>query len=193
MASKRVITVCALGSLLLGARFAGAAASPAAGTAAGIDACSLLTAAEISQAIGMPVEAGVRRDEGLQATGAYSSACLWTVRRDTEAPADPAKPLGGKSFVILNAMRWPAGSNLARTYLENFREAAASGDIPAKPSPRSFGDEALWWGDGLAVRKGDVSFGVSVFLPGAKASRPAEFEEKLAPHILRRLDQRDAL
>lgn len=191
MASKRVMTVCALGSLFLGAQLNGAGA--ATGKTVPIDACSLLSAAEISQVIGVPVEAGVHRDEGLQKTGAYSSACLWTVRRKVEAPADPTKPLGGKSFVILNAMQWPAGSNLARTYLEDFREAAANGVIPAKPSPRSFGDEALWWGDGLAVRKRDVSFGVSVFMPGTKASRPAEFEEKLAPHILRRLDKRDAV
>lgn len=191
MAHKRVMVVCALGSFLLGAHVSGAGAASAAKVAE-IDACTLLTAAEISRAIGLPVDAGVRRDAGLQKTGAYSSACLWTIQTQTPAPHNPTKPLNGKSFVILNAMQWPAGSNLARTYLEDFREASANGVIDAKPVPKSFGDEALWWGDGLAVRKRDVSFGVSVFMPGV-SKRPAEMEEKLAPHILRRLDQRDAV
>lgn len=191
MAYKRVMAVCAFGTFLLGVQAYGAGAAPVA-KAAEIDACTLLTAAEISRAIGLPVDAGVRRDAGMQKNGAYSSACLWTIRTQVAAPDNPAKPLNGKSFVILNAMQWPAGSNLARTYLEDFREASANGVIPGKPVPKSFGDEALWWGDGLAVRKRDVSFGVSVFMPGVD-KRPAEMEEKLAPHILRRLDKRDAV
>lgn len=190
MAYKRVMAVCAVGSFLLGVQGVGAAG--ASGKAVEIDACTLLTAAEISRVIGLPVNEGERRDAGLQKTGAYSSACLWTIRTQVAAPANPAKPLNGKSFVILNAMQWPAGSDLARTYLEDFRKASANGVIPAKPVPKSFGDEALWWGDGLAVRKRDVSFGVSVFMPGVN-KQPAEMEEKLAPHILRRLDQRDAV
>ena len=139
--------------------------------------------------IGFPVDGGTRRDEGFQPNGSYSSACLWTVRRTGNHPADPRAPLGGKSFVILNSIQWPAGSGLARQYLEDFRAAAADGTIPGKPVPRSFGDEALWWGDGLAVRKGDVSFGVSVFLPGAMPAQPGKLEEQLAPHILRHLAQ----
>jgi hypothetical protein len=168
-------------------------AMSAASAAAEVDACSLLTATEISQVIGVAVDSGVRRDQGLQQNGSYSSACVWTMRLQGEAAPNPAAPLGGKSFVILNAMQWPAGSGLARTFLEAFHAAAARGEISSKPTPREFGDEALWWGDGLAVRKGDVSFGLSVFMPNSKPQRPGAFEEQLAPHILRRLNGREAV
>lgn len=156
-----------------------------------IDACSLLTAAQISRVIDLSVEEGVRRDEGLQQNGSYSSACVWVVRRETAAPENPQAPLGGRSFVILNAMQWPAGSGLARTFLEAFHAAAAKGEIASKPVPRPFGDEALWWGDGLAVRARDVSFGVSVFLPGGPSRSAGFFEGELAPHILRSLCDQD--
>ena len=186
-----VAFVC--GSLVLCAQPRDAAAQPATSQAAQahaapINACALLSSAEVAAVIGFPVDGGVRRDEGFQSNGSYSSACLWTARRKDNKPADPSAPLGGKSFVILNAMRWPAGSGLARKYLEDFREASANGVIPGKPVPRLFGDEALWWGDGLAVRKGDVSFGVSVFLPGAMPAQHGKLEEELAPRILRRLE-----
>jgi hypothetical protein len=114
---------------------------------------------------------------------------------DRERPADAAAPLGGKRFVILNVLRWPRGSDGARTYLEAFREASASGVIESKPIARPFGDEALWWGDGLAVRRGDVSFGVSVFMTrGAADTQPhaGEREERLAKIILSRLAAQDA-
>jgi hypothetical protein len=158
-----------------------------------IDACSLLQPAEISKALALPVNAGVRRDAGLESTGAYSSSCVWTIERGTADAVDPDKPLGGRSFVILNAMQWPRGSGDAKKFLEAFHAAAANGDIPNQPSVRRFGDEALWWGDGLAVRKRDVSFGLSVFMPGAIQERRGSYEEQLAPHVLRRLDEREVI
>lgn len=169
----------------------GADARPSDAKAAQIDACALLSSEQISQAIGLPVDNGSRKDAGFQSNGSYSSACVWVIQPDKAMKHDPSAPLGGRSFVILNAVQWPAGSGLARTYLQAFHDAAANGEIPSKPTARQFGDEALWWGDGLAVRKRDVSFGVSVFIPGSKSKRSI-FEEQLAPHILRRLDQRDA-
>jgi hypothetical protein len=152
-----------------------------------VDACALLTPAEVTQVIGLPVSSGVRRDQGLQPNGSYSSTCVWTINIDLEEPKNPRAPLGGRSFVILNAIQWPAGSGLARTFLEGFHAAAANGEIPSKPVPRKFGDEALWWGDGLAVRVEDVSFGLSVFMPKKKAPRPGHYEEQLAPRIVERL------
>jgi hypothetical protein len=159
-----------------------------------IDACALLDARAIQDVLGVPVEKGDRRDSGLESNGAYSSSCVWMLSADRARPADPAAPLGGKRFVILNALRWPQGSDGARTYLQAFREASDSGVIESKPSVRQFGDEALWWGDGLAVRRGDVSFGVSVFVPRAAAepqARAGEREERLAKTILARLAAQD--
>jgi hypothetical protein len=191
----QLISLAALASspAVLASPPAAPASPPAARTstpatpAASIDACALLTEQDISQVIGLSVDEGARKDDGAAADGSYSSTCVWKIRAVGASPADPNAPLNGESFVILNAVRWPAGSGLARRFLEGFRTAAAKGDIPHQPSPRTFGDEALWWGDGLAVREQDVSFGVSVFGPAVKARFPGKFEEQLAPKILPRL------
>jgi hypothetical protein len=155
-----------------------------------INACALLTAAEISSAIGMAVDGGRRQDDGMQEDGQYSSSCIWMI--EPNQPRDPAAKLGGRRFVILNVMQWPEGRNLAGKFLQAFRDSSDKGVIPSKPTPRKFGDEALWWGDGLAVRKGDVSFGLSVFIPNPNVARTSALEEKLAPQVLRRIDARAA-
>jgi len=152
-----------------------------------IDACTLLLPSEIAEVIGFAVDVGIRKDAGFAADGSYSSACVWTVDVSQPPAFDANAPLGGQSFVILHVIRWPAGSGLARTFLESFRAAAASGEIPAQPVARDYGDEALWWGDGLAVRSADVGFGVSVFLPALARKSTGAHEERLAPAILRRL------
>ncbi len=152
-----------------------------------IDACALLTADEISKVLAMPVNDGVRKDAGMQTNGSYSSTCVWVIGNDEDFLENPNAPLGGRNFVILNAMQWPQGSGLARTFLDAFHAAAKHGEIPSQPVPRSFGDEALWWGDGLAVRSRDTSFGLSVFIPGRDQQHPGQFEEQLAPAILKAL------
>lgn len=178
--------ICAAASLLIVPRAHSADAQPET-KAPEIDACSLLQASEISAAIGLRTADGIRRDEGHVAQGAYSSACVWTVQPQGGDTRDPRAPLGGRSFVIVNAMQWPIGSGLSGTFLEAFRKAAEHGEIPSKPVAKKFGDEALWWGDGLAIRQGDVSVGISVFVRSLKPARPGQFEERLAPHVLRRL------
>jgi hypothetical protein len=178
----RIRKTGALGLLLVAAAAIGAEPADLA-----IDACALLGAADVQQAVNLPVGPGVRRDAGLEDTGAYSSSCVWVLKPDPAATPDPDKPLGGRSFVILNVQRWPAGSGLAHTFLDAFHKAAADGEIPSQPQPRQFGDAALSWGDGLAVRLGNVSFGVSVFIPGESKQRRDALQELLAPHILRRL------
>lgn len=156
-----------------------------------INACELLTPAEISAAIGLPVDKGRRQDEGMSRDGQYSSSCIWMIEPG-KAP-DATAPARGRRFVILNAMQWPAGRDMARKFLQAFHDSAEKGIIASKPSPRKFGDEALWWGDGLAVRRGDVSFGLSVFMPQRNGVRTSAMEEKLAPHVLRRLDKKSAV
>ncbi|HEY4368941.1 MAG TPA: hypothetical protein VGN07_17025 [Steroidobacteraceae bacterium] len=191
MFHKSLPILAALAGLTLAAQ-AGAADAPVARATSPlhIDACALLMPAEISKVIGLTVGPGMRNDAGLESNGSYSSACVWQIRPEKPVAADPTAPLNGKSFAILNAMQWPAGSDKARTFLEEFRKASANGDIPGETSPRKVGDEALWWGDGLAVRKGDVSFGLSIFIPGSPAMHSGVYEEKLAPNVLRRLDER---
>lgn len=153
-----------------------------------VDACELLTSTEIADTVGLPVDDGINRDAGYEDDGSYSSACIWPIDTEASAEHDPAAPFGGRSFAILHVMKWPAGSGQSGKYLEAFRDAARIGEIPGEPVPRNFGEEALWWGDGLAVRQGDVSFGISVFLPKAPSGEPGVLEERLAPFVLRRLN-----
>jgi hypothetical protein len=154
-----------------------------------IDACSLLRTAELEEAVGQSVAAGVRSDSGYVPNGSYSSTCVWQITLYAGNP-DDRRPPGREQFVILNAMQWPDNSGLSGAFLDSFRDAAARGELPTEPVRREIGDEALWWGDGLAVRKGDVSFGVSVFVPDKKSS--GAIEEKLANHVVRKLGEAKA-
>lgn len=166
--------------VLLGAVLPAAAASPPR-----IDACALLDAAQIEKALGQAVDAGARHDAGIESNGAWSSSCVWKF-----AGSAPGQRGG---FVILNAMQWPPGAGRAHEFLDAFREAAAQGVLPRAPVARRIGDEALWWGDGLAVRQGDVSFGLSVHAPHTPSNNtPGAAEERLAPLVLNRLDRRQA-
>jgi len=146
-----------------------------------IDACALLDDAQVASAVDAPVDAGRLQDYGVEDNGAWSSSCVWTLT------AAAGTPMGARGFVILNAMRWPAGSGRAHEFLDTFHEAAAAG-VLAEPAAREFGDAALWWGDGLAVARRDVSFGLSVHLPQARVDVPGAREERLAPLVLRRID-----
>lgn len=100
-------------------------------------------------------------------------------------------PLAPRQFVILNAMGWPQGKGMSKNFLDAFYVAAEKGEISSRPVARKLGDDALWWGDGLAVRRGDISFGVSV--RELKAKAPGRTEEALARKILQRIDQEQDL
>ncbi len=156
-----------------------------------INACTLLQPAEIGRVLGRGIEAGRHVDYGIETNGAYSSSCVWMLAPVAGERAAPQAVLGGRSFVMLNAMQWPAGSGQAHTFLDSFREAQASGVLAGPLSPRRFGDEALWWGDGLAVRSRDVAFGLSVHVAGDPHS-PGAATERLVAQVLRRVEARDA-
>src|ERR1700678_792341 len=191
MSHAVISRMCAVGLFFSLVTPSALAATAGAQEAVAIDACELLRGSEISQVIGAAVGAPAREDAGLGPNGAYSSSCVWEIAAMNPTKPAEGEPLGGKSFVILHAMQWPRGSGLAHAFLDSFWVAAADGDIPGAPVRRKVGDDALWWGDGLAVRRYDVSFGISVFFPGAKANHTGTLEEQLAPHILRRIDQRE--
>jgi hypothetical protein len=184
---RKAANACALVLLSLSGLASGENTDRAREAAAGIDACSLLRPLEIARQVGFEVDAGRREDSGVLANHSYSSTCVWIIKQERVGAIDPREPLGGRSFVILNAIQWPAGSGLAGTFLQSFRDAAAQGAIAMQPVPRHFGDAALWWGDGLAVQKGDISFGISVSIAGLKQKAAGAAEEKLAARILRRL------
>ena len=156
-----------------------------------INACALLSDAEVSAAVGSKVTAGERKDAGdvsgdIAGKGTYSSTCFWRFVTDGPAANDPNKPMGGAAFAILNAMQWPAGSGEAKKFLESFYDAAKNGVIDQTPVALKIADDAIWWGDGVAVRKGDRSFGISVHIPDQRPKQRA-MEEALAKKIAPRL------
>ena len=65
--------------------------------------------------------------------------------------------------------------------------AARRHEIPMHPLELHIGDESLWWGDGVAVRRGTRSFGVSVVVTPADRAQRRVWEEALAKQILARL------
>lgn len=158
---------------------------------AAIDPCALLAVTEVSAAMGETVEPGRRADNGITRDGANSTTCLWAVALPPGVMPDPMKSLGGRSFAILNVMNWPGGANDARKFVDGFRTAFAQGAIGAKPVRLEIGaDDALWWGDGVAARRGGVSFGISVASPD-RAGRRAR-AEGLARRIVGRISKSPA-
>lgn len=156
------------------------------------DACSLLTDREVESTMKLHVMPADRRDDGALDhkpgyEGAYSSTCVWRVVDDKDA-ADIDLPMNGMRFAILNAITWPKDSGKAAFFLQSFHDAAEHDIIPSKPIPlKGIGDDALWWGDGVAGRVGDVSFGISVFLQNGDKETQRSMEEALARKIAGRL------
>jgi hypothetical protein len=185
-------TISAVAVVLL---FGGVFESPAdTGTAAipqapNVNSCALLTDRQVSEVMNMKVDPGVRDDsgrlDGSAYEGSYSSTCTWRVSADRDAH-DPTLALGGASFAILTIISWPAGADGPAKFLQSFRDAAQSHIITTTPVPLQIGDEALWWGDGVAARKGQFSFGMSVHLLNGR-SKERQMEELLAAKITAQL------
>lgn len=156
------------------------------------DACALLKDAEVSSTLKLKVMPADRRDDGKLDhkegyEGAYSSTCVWRVEED-QGKDSVDLPMAGMRFAILNAITWPKDSGKAAHFLEEFYVVAEQGIIPSKPIPlKGIGDDALWWGDGVASRVGDVSFGVSVFLQNGDKVTQRSMEEALAKKVAGRL------
>jgi len=162
-----------------------------------VNACELVTDEEIATVVGAEVTRGERRDDGevggkgdYAPQGTYSSTCFWQFKADADSPSgDINLPMGGRRFAILNAMVWPAGGGHAAKFLQSFRDAFKTGEIPSDPITVKIkgADDALWWGDGVAGRKGDTSFGISVFLQNGDKESQRKMEENLAGKIAGRL------
>lgn len=171
---------------LLGGAFGFAGGAKATDPAHPADACALLTAEDVSAVVGAKVEAGERHDSGQVDGGGYSSTCMWKVAGAPVASAAPEAPFGGARFAMLNTITWPAGSGLAHKYVADFYDAAKNDLIPGTPVPVAVGDEGLCWGDGVASRKGDISFGMSVHV-GSDKQGERTMEEALAKKVAARL------
>ena len=150
------------------------------------NACSLISPADIASVTGGQVMVGERNDSGAVDQGGYSATCLWKIDGLSKLQKE-GEPFGGAPFVMLNTIDWPAGSGMAKKYVEDFRDAAKQDLIPSTPvEVKTIGDDSLFWGDGVAVAKGDVSFGISVHV-GTDKKAEQQMEETLARKIAPKL------
>jgi hypothetical protein len=174
-----------VGVAIAGLAFAGAAY--AGEPAKERNACSLISPADIASVTGGQVKPGERNDSGVVDQGGYSATCLWKIEGLPKLPEKDGEPFGGTPFVMLNTIDWPAGSGMAKKYVNDFRDAAKQDLIPSTPiEVKTIGDDSLFWGDGVAVAKGDVSFGISVHVGNDKKAEQG-MEEALARKIAPKL------
>lgn len=159
--------------LLLGA------CAPKGNEVVNLNACNFLLDGDIASVLDSNTRAGQRDDLGLitegEQAGVYSSSCLWQLESKE----------GTAEYVILMALLWPQDKS-ASLFLQDFRHFAELGVISQEPIPLTLGDESLWWGDGVAVIKDNISFGISTRLVDTREKR-REAEEALAALILSRL------
>ncbi len=108
---------------------------------------------------------GDRRDSGVESNGAYSSSCVWLLTARPRPHADPRAPLGSEALRDPERRALATGQRWRAPYSRRFARRATIGVIASKAlTLRAFGGEALWWGDGLAVRR-RRELQVSVFVP----------------------------
>lgn len=175
------------GSLAVFAAFAVAGGAVAAEPVKHLDACSLISPADVAAVTGGTAGTGERNDAGDTDQGGYSSTCVWKLEGLPKLPEKQDAPFGGASFAMLNTIVWPAGTALAKKYVNDFWDAAKQDLIPSNPiAIKGIGEDALFWGDGVAVAKGDISFGVSVHVGTDKKAEQA-MEEALAKKIVPKL------
>lgn len=141
-----------------------------------IDACSLLTPDQVQAVVGQPFKparngstAGGGKNEGAM------TSCHWDAASEAVRAPD----------VTLMVWTWPAGTKGAQNYIHSFSDAHKQDASIPEPEPVSLGDEAIWDGMGVDVRKGDVNFSLAIIGPDKATARKATME--LARKVLDKL------
>jgi hypothetical protein len=159
---------------------AGALFLPVAATAevaAVIPACPLLTLDEVATAFGNPVVAAEQEPMGGGEGEGRMTTCFWT-------PAD-GKPGATLSIVVWS---WPPGDGGAAGFLDTLRILAAESPDRPPAETLAIGDDALWDGDRVYVRKGGVSATLATSLNALDATPDARVKlEALAGIVAGRL------
>ena len=149
----------------------------AAEIAAVIPACPLLTLDEVAAAFGKPVAAAEQEPTGGAEGEGRMTTCFWT-------PAD-----GGLGATLsLVVWSWPAGDGGAAGFLEALRIMAE--EYPDRPPVETLaiGDDALWDGDRVYVRKGGVSATLATSMNALDVTPDAKVKlEALAGLVAERL------
>ncbi len=156
------------------------AAAPSASAAPPDDACSLLTQAQVSAAVGVSVGAGSH------VTPTYLKTCTWTPL------GEPAKGVKAVTLSLQAADGYEAGKKLmeqTKTMMkqENSKEA----DQLANASVSGIGDDAYYTSmgsgyTGLLAKKGNIAFKVAMYgdLPTDKKKAA---EKTLALQVISKL------
>ncbi len=145
-----------LGAVIVAILIVGAATAPSASAAPTDDACSLLTQAQVSAALGVSMGAGS------YVTPQYRKTCTWT------APAG-AKGVKTVTLSLQAANAYEAGKKLmaqSQAMMKAANDPHASG--VANASASGIGDDAYYttMGNdytGLMVKKGNVAFKVAIY------------------------------
>jgi hypothetical protein len=129
-----------------------------------IDACSLLAVAQVEAVVGQPIKPA---REGRTAGGGENEGAMTSCHWDADSEALRAPD------VTLMVWTWPAGTKGAENYINSFSEAHRQNASIPKPEPVSIGDEAIWDGMGVDVRKGNVNFSLAIVGPDKATARKA--------------------
>ncbi len=146
--------------------------------AAEIAACPLITDAEFQKALGTAMGDGKEREPvGGGDNEGRMTGCVW----------DSSPDAPGGTIATLLVWSWPSGSGGPTNYLESFRQAAKESKDLQTPEPVSLGDEALWDGNTLHARTGDISFSVTVSAKGLDDTQRKTDSQALAENVLSKL------
>lgn len=140
------------------------AGSPAICAAPPANPCTLLTSAQITSALGVPVGAG---------QGFMNKICKWSPATPEKGSAQPKKVM----LTMLNAQHWsstimPVGNGIVKTHVSGLGDDAIYGTTPGLPTV-------------LDVKKGNVAFQVVVV--GFSSAENQAKEKVLAQNVLAKL------
>ena len=162
-------------AILAGALFLPLAAS--AEVASVIPACPLLTPDEVGAAFGIPLRSAEQEPSGGGEGEGRMTTCLWT-------PAD-GEPGATLSLVVWS---WPPGDGGAAGFLETLRILAGEESDRPPTETLAIGDDALWDGDRVYLRKGGTSVTLATSLNALDATPDAKAKlEGLAAIVAERL------
>jgi hypothetical protein len=141
-----------------------------------IPACPLLTPDEVTAVFGSPFMAAEQEPSGGGEGEGRMTTCFWT-------PAD-GTPGATLSLVVWS---WPPGDGGAAGFLETLRLLAGE-ESDRTAETLAIGDDALWDGDRIYVRKGGTSVTLATSLNALDATPDAKVKlEALAAIVAERL------
>jgi hypothetical protein len=166
------------GPVLVGILILGTALTPSAAAASVDDACSFLTQAQVSSAVGVPVGAGA------YVTPEFKRTCTW------KPTGTPAKDVRAVTLYVQSADDYNSGKKMMEQMqvMAKMRKADSSQWSAAPVS--GVGDDAYFVNVGTAtslmLKKGSVSFKVSVY-SGLPIPQKQAMEKALAMQALAKL------